>query len=550
MLHRSNLSSLVAGAMVLLSTGVSAAEQCPVGEQGLEFRFFTDSSSWKDNGWILECDDENNKKELVWSVPIGSIDMADHTEVIREAACVPDTSTCTLKIFDASSDGLQGDNGEDPNATSFVGWFALLHGATTVATYKSVENPEFSELTYCVGPNCDQEPQEVHGEDCQDIIYLAMQLDNNPTETSYQLVCGGEDDGLFDKKVVWNGSGFTQPGAFVEEETCLPKDACCEFIVVDGKSNGLTDTVPKASRAFGSTQPKGFIYLEKNFEPVLEYDGSTGEEFGVLTKRFACAAENHEETPQVAVAQDVETPVEEEIVVEDVVVVANNVEGVFEPEGQPTSVSDIPKFNEEYVVDADGLFQSTYAPTSEDWVSDDDYQNFNDDGQGFGQFGDNFNGNGGFLSDDVYETTSTSAPSEYEGNDDYRELFDDVVEFDDVAWGFMDDEEFPLEGMNDLDGMIQDLSDHTIKLPSDPNAINRLNEQGVYLNQSGLSKGGKIAVGVLVPLFLLWTIGLVGCYYFGPEEEDTDDSSNEKDTTGEGSDLESLREIASVECGM
>lgn len=536
MLHRSRIASLAAGAMVLLSSGVSAAEQCPVGEKALEFRFFTDSSSWKDNGWILECDDMNDKKELVWSIPIGSIDKASHTQVIREAACVPDTSTCTLKIFDASSDGLQGDNSE---GNSFVGWFALLHGATTVATYKSVETPEFSELTYCVGPNCDQEPQEVHDEDCQDIVYLAMQLDNNPTDTSYQLVCGGEDDGIFDKKIIWNGSGFTQPGAFVEEETCLPKNACCEFIVVDGTSNGLTDTVPQASRTFGSTQAKGFIYLEKNFEPVLEYDGSTGEEFGVLTKRFACAADNQpeeEQTPPVEIAQEEEELLQEEFV-------GNLVDGVFDPKEEVAVASDIPNFNDEYGI----TWEGTYVPTSEDWVSDDDYQNFNDDGQGFGKFDDAF---GGVFTDDVYETTSTSVPSaEFQEHDDYRVMFDDVTEEDDVAWAFMDDEQFPMEGMNDIEGMIQDLNDHIINLPSDPNAINRLNEQGQYLKQSGLSKGGKIAVGVLVPLFILWTIGLVGCYYFGPEVEDTDDSSNEKGTAGEGSDLESLQ-AASVECGV
>ena len=530
MLHRSRIASLAAGAMVLLSSGASAFEQCPVGEQALEFRFFTDSSSWKDNGWILECDNADNQKQLVWSIPIGAIDKASHTQVIREAACVPDTSTCSLKILDASGDGLKGDNSE---GNSFVGWFALLHGATTVATYKSVETPEFSELTYCVGPNCDQEPQEVHDEDCEDIVYLAMQLDNNPTETSYQLVCGGEGDGLFDKKVVWNGSGFTQPGAFVEEETCLPKNACCEFIVIDGTSNGLTSAIPQASRTSGS-KAKGFIYLEKNFKPVLEYDGSTGEEFGVLTKRFACAADNQPETPSVEVAEEEVVPQEEEVVV-----IGDLVDGVFEPEDEVSTVSDIPNFNDEYGF----VGQKTYAPTSEDWVSDDDYQNFNDDGEGFGQFNGNF---GEFLTDDVYETTSTSAPS-FKENDYYRVMFDDVVEEDDVSWTFMDDEEFPLEGMNDIDGMIQDLNDHTIRLPSDPNAINRLNEQGKYLKRSGLSKGGKIAVGVLVPLFIMWTLGLVGCYYFGPEE--ADDSSNEKGTAGEGSDLESLQ-AGSVECGV
>ena len=575
MLNQNRVSLLMAGTMLLLS-GASAAEQCQPGEKPLEFRFFTDNNSYKDNGWILECDSEDGHRELIWSIPIGGLDFASHTEVIREAACIPDTSTCTLNIFDATGNGLQGGNNGKPGATSFAGWFALLHGSNTVATYKGLDQPEFSELTYCVGPKCEQVPQSVHDEDCQDIVYLAMQLDNNPTDVSYQLICGGEGEGVFDKTVYWSGSGFTEPGAYIEEETCLPKDACCEFIVVDGTSNGLTDTV-KASRN-GVTQSKGFIYLEMNFETILEYDGSDGETFGVLTKKFACDADTHNmfEQPEekdedkdviTTVVVDIEEPdgeekeltieiekdgedekVTVEIDVEDVEV-ADNVEGVFVPEDEEVKKDEDDKAftdsfknvfedniqdNEEDFINVDWF--GTIAPTSEGWVEDDDFQNFNDDGKGFGTFDDEYLKDN-YFGDDAFRTQMPTLidpwdiPEEYyEGNSWFG---DDVVEEDDTAWAYMDDQMLAPDGMAEIDGLIQDLDDHTLKLPSDPNAVALLDAQGQKVKK-GLGKSAKIAIGVLVPVFVLWVIGLAACYYYGPREEDDEDSGKGTDS---GSDL-------------
>lgn len=560
----------MAGAMFLLSSGASAAEQCQLGEKPLEFRFFTDNNSWKDNGWILECDSEDGHRELVWSIPIGALDLSSHTEVIREAACVPDTSTCTLNIFDAAGDGLQGGNNGKPGANTFAGWFALLHGSNTVATYKGLEKPEFSELSYCVGPNCDLVPQQVHDEDCQDTVYLAMQLDNNPTDTSYQLICGGEGDGVFDKTVYWSGSGFTEPGAYVEEETCLPKDACCEFIVVDGNSNGLTETV-KTTRNGSGAQSQGFIYLEMNFEPVLEYDGSNGEKFGVLTKKFACAAENENifEAPQekededkdviTTVVIDIEDDngEEEELTIEidqdnenekvtvevdiDDVDVGDNVDGVFDPEKEDedkkefsdsfkNAFEDNIQDNEEDFINVDWMMDGTVAPTSEGWVADDDYQNFNDDGQGFGTFDDDYLFDS-YFGDDV---VSTSAPTS-ENYIDWEPWFsDDVTNEDDAAWTMMDDQMLAPDGMAEIDGMIQDLDDHTLKLPTDPMAAALMNGDLGKVEKSGLSKNAKIAIGVVVPVVVLWAVGMAACYYYGPEEEDDEDSEG-KGTTGDSS---------------
>uniref|UniRef100_A0A6U9Z0Q7 Uncharacterized protein n=1 Tax=Pseudo-nitzschia australis TaxID=44445 RepID=A0A6U9Z0Q7_9STRA len=285
-------TSSAAALLVLLSflsSGVAAAiETCQNNnEQPLEFRFFTDNNSWKDNGWTLDCQYEDSSQKLLWETPIGFINREKQTEVIREAACVPDSATCTLRIYDASGDGLQGGNA-DSDGEAYTGWFAFLHGATTVGTYKSVEDPAFHELTYCVGPNCNKAPQEVqtNDEDCQDIVYLAMQLDNRPQDTTYQLICGS------DSEVVWDGKDFTEAGAYVEEETCLPKDACCQFVVTDSDTNGLT--APVDVNASSSSRAMGYIYLERNYEPVLEYDGNTGQEFDVLSKTFgSCSADKN-----------------------------------------------------------------------------------------------------------------------------------------------------------------------------------------------------------------------------------------------------------------
>ena len=527
MMNRSKMPSLVSGAMILLFSGVTVAQQCPISEQPLEFRFFTDNNSWKDNGWVLECDYEDENRELVWSVPIGSLDFKDRTEVIREAACVPDTATCYLKKFDAKGDGLQGNKNGDSSTNSFAGWFAFLHGATTVATYKNLEDPKFSELSYCVGPKCDQKPQEIQADDadCQEIVYLAMQLDNNPQVTSYQLVCGE------DKKVIWDGKDFTRAGAFIEEETCLPKDACCEFIVVDGNSNGLIENVDLASSADG-TEPKGFIYLENNYEPVLSYDGNTGETFGVLTKKFACAADkttikaDEEEDKEIIATEGVNIPEEESVEVSE------DVESIF---GDFTNGDNLDEVFGDSVGSSGSIFDifRKTPPTSEDWLSDDDFQNTNDDGKGFGKFQDDFVG----LTDDVVKTdqptfwSSTFVPTASNTDRDNSDLFDDVVDVDDAAWAQTDDQ---VDGMSEIDGMIQDLTDNSPKLPSDPNAALLLNGQPVYNDRkAGLNRNAKITIGVLVPLFLLWTFGLVA-YYFreklsGSSNNDDNDAEFEKD---------------------
>jgi len=94
--------------------------------------------------------------------------------------------------------------------------------------------------------------------------------------------------------------------------------------------------------------------------------------------------------------------------------------------------------------------------------------------------------------------------------------------------------------MQDIDAMIEDLTESSPNLASDPNAIAFLNGQPVYENANrkvGLTKGAKITLGILVPLLSLWAIGLA-VYYFQNKQRETDseddaDASKGKDTIGD-----------------
>ena len=574
----SRITTLLGCCILLLpflsSSGVAAIEDCQSeGEQPLEFRFFTDNNSARDNGWTLECDYEESSKEMLWEVPIGSLKFEARTQIIREAACVPDTATCTLRLYDAAGDGLQGD--DNSQATGYTGWFAFMHGATTVGTYENLDEPAFSELTYCVGPNCNQAPQEIQADDenCQDVVYLAMQLDNNPQDTTYQLICG---NGV-NKRIIWNGKDFTEAGAYVEEETCLPKNTCCEFIVYDGDTNGLTSPVdvndPESPVSAG-TRPMGFIYLERNFEPVLEYDGITGEEFDVLAKTFGCGANKNtiKDDVEVEVEEEEEDDLEEDnsnmetadVDVDD----ADEVEGADEEADQATDADtdeqtdedandeedadETPNDaddNEETLEEIPDVDEDTDAapeevademmgdetPTEESGgFFDDDYQN--------GKFDDDFNNwqiNDG-LNDDVkwfytdeptvWPTDTaypTSAPTAYPTKRDTWDLYDDVVEQDDIAWA--------TEEMQNLEDLVLDADNASPGVPEDVAAIAFLNGNNVQKQQQqGMSKEAKIAVGVVVPLVILATIAIaLFCFReslmtrFG---NNADDEVLEKDT--------------------
>mmetsp|Transcript_24179 Transcript_24179/g.42490 ORF Transcript_24179/g.42490 Transcript_24179/m.42490 type:complete len:393 (+) Transcript_24179:95-1273(+) len=262
------LLPFLVGIPSLLVQAQQIQNSCPSNEEPLEFRFFTDSASWLENGWTLECEDAfDGTRETVWDVPPGSLKFSPTTQIIRESTCITDTTSCFLTITDSAGNGLLSTNEEN----GFTGWFAFLHGATTVATYSNEPDPHFSKLEYCVGPKCEKPAQEAEfnsASQCE-TAYLALQLDAHPEETSYQLVCDGE--------TVWDGKDFTQAGAYLEEEACIAATSCCTFTVSDDGTQGLT--------AEHNGNP-GFVYLEWYFQGLMEYDGVTGEEFDTKSIQF------------------------------------------------------------------------------------------------------------------------------------------------------------------------------------------------------------------------------------------------------------------------
>jgi hypothetical protein len=281
-----------ASLLLVISLFSNAAAQfrsnkdCPANEEALEFRFFTDAQSFLENGWNLSCDYADGTSETVWDVPPGTLKYTATTQVIRESTCVAPTTSCWLTIIDLEGDGLLSEH----KSNGFAGWFALLHGARTVAVYSNEPSPAFDQLQYCVGPKCDQQPQEVTGASECETVHLALQLDARPQDTSYTLHCDG--------KTVWMKQWFTEPGAYVEEEACVASTSCCSFTIKDADTQGLT--------AAHNDQP-GFVYLEWNFEGLLEYDGVEGAEFDTHTVEFGHGCGSNGEAWQ----DEVDFPVED-----------------------------------------------------------------------------------------------------------------------------------------------------------------------------------------------------------------------------------------------
>ncbi|KAL3898998.1 MAG: hypothetical protein SGARI_006554 [Bacillariaceae sp.] len=193
------------------------------------------------------------------------------TQVIRESTCIAPTTSCWLTIVDLEGDGLLAEH----SSNGFAGWFALIHGAETVAVYSNEPSAEFETLQYCIGPACDEPPQQVDGSlnssgggECE-TVFLSLQLDARPQDTSYTLHCDG--------KTVWMKQWFTEPGGYIEDEHCVAPTSCCTFMIKDGVTQGLTTA--------HQGQP-GFVYLEWNYEGLMEYDGVAGEEFDFESVQF------------------------------------------------------------------------------------------------------------------------------------------------------------------------------------------------------------------------------------------------------------------------
>lgn len=240
-----------------MATEASGVGDCNKGQKLVEFFIQLDQDSNHETGWMLQC----NQRQ-VWNVPVGILEETkenrdDLDGQILKSVCVEDTETCEFIIHDSYGDGLVEGNG----------YFYLKYGATTVATY-DMQDGEFSELTFCFGPNCSVDPIEVQDECAR--LYLAIGLDANPQELSYQVECNNE--------VVLQGpwGDHIQPYDTIEEETCMPMDSCCRFTVTDTRGDGLT--------AKNQGGDYGWIYLEYGMEKVFGY---TGDDDGAFSEEEA-----------------------------------------------------------------------------------------------------------------------------------------------------------------------------------------------------------------------------------------------------------------------
>jgi len=93
----------------------------------------------KETGWSLVCDGE-----LYWAVATG-MSLGKGGNWINQNICVPKIKTCTFILTDTTGDGL-----------SPKGYYALRHGATTVAASKYGSATPFSQKVFCFGPDCVQ----------------------------------------------------------------------------------------------------------------------------------------------------------------------------------------------------------------------------------------------------------------------------------------------------------------------------------------------------------------------------------------------------------
>lgn len=234
----------------------SGAEDCGAGTQLVEFFIQLDQDSNQETGWSLQCDHEE-----IWSVPLGYLEETESLRVDNQmllSTCVDKSMTCDFTIQDSYGDGLVEGNGS----------FYLRYGATTVVSY-DMSQGEFSELSYCFGPGCKQDPLE-DSDECS-MVYLAIGLDAHPEDLSYQVECNDE--------VVLQGLGGEAKPAFdmIEENACMPLNSCCKFTVTDSRGDGLTAV---------SGGDFGWIYLEYGLEKVFGYSGDDDGPFTTKTADF------------------------------------------------------------------------------------------------------------------------------------------------------------------------------------------------------------------------------------------------------------------------
>lgn len=222
---------------------------CEDDEELAKLEFLLDPKA-EETGWRLECDGN-----LIWDAAPGSL-LGKHNTWITEIACVNVESTCNFIVHDIFGDGL-----------SDGGWYTLIYGARTIATYDHESSPQFLEDTSCFGPGCYDETIETTGldstddattpqqqeYDCPDgeeLAILDIMLDENPIETGWKLNCDKSEYNVFDTP-----SGFildAEPYSWIEEHSCISTQSTCSFTMYDSGGDGLLGDGWYALR-FGAT---------------------------------------------------------------------------------------------------------------------------------------------------------------------------------------------------------------------------------------------------------------------------------------------------------
>jgi hypothetical protein len=214
--------------------------QCKDGQDVLYFEVLLDAKP-KDTSWTLICD-----KAVVWNVPTGSLTKANIW--ITDETCVDaSTSTCIFSLSDAAGDGFVGD-----------GWFSLTYGADTIGVAEYPQVDPFSDLSFCIGVSCagggvpvedttgvsaavSVAQQQLLPLECNnDEKLLAWQImfDSNPKETSWRLVCDGDEFWNVPAGTYRSGSANT----WVTKSICISSAiGYCNFILADTAGNGFAE---------------------------------------------------------------------------------------------------------------------------------------------------------------------------------------------------------------------------------------------------------------------------------------------------------------------
>lgn len=255
--------SLLSACVVVSSVGIANAT-CSADEKQVDFTFFLDEDSYLENGWSLTCDNEGT----VWNVPAGMLQWSDPNALgftnpkaeipyVKEHVCLPRYSTCHFTLQDSGGDGLL-----------FPGYYYLALDDVIVGV--SSEWEEFEEKSFCFGPNCPSEQNDVQV-DC-DFLHFFFQTDDSPEESSIEIECGGQ--------AVVTRSEFRAPYEAVQVEECIPFNRCCTLTVKDTAGNGL------------DTLKGGHAFLEWANQIIFQYDSSNAFDFDTYSVEFgrSCSA--------------------------------------------------------------------------------------------------------------------------------------------------------------------------------------------------------------------------------------------------------------------